>query len=108
MRIHLPQVNKEFEVGNQKDLRTLLRQLMPGFLYHKPMDLIHCRGMGTCGTCAVKVEGQCSAPTAIEKWRLNFPPHKQSLSKGLRLACQCRPLGDLKVTKLSGKWGQGD
>ena len=77
-------------------------------LYNGPMQAVHCRGLGTCGTCAVRVEGEVSGPTAVERWRLNFPPHKDGLARGLRLACQCRVEGDLTVTKPSGWWGQGD
>lgn len=76
-------------------------------LYNGPMRGIHCRGLGTCGTCAVRVLGDASPTTAVERWRLNFPPHKQGLAKGLRLACQCRVEGDLVVEKLDGWWGQG-
>ena len=77
------------------------------FLYNKPMAAIHCRGMGSCGTCALVVEGDVNPPTFMEKWRLNFPPHKQSLDKGIRLACQVSVEGSLKIKKLSGRWGQG-
>ena len=35
----------------------------------------NCRGHGTCGTCAVAVEGETSEPTRRERWRLDFPPH---------------------------------
>lgn len=76
-------------------------------LYNGPMRAVHCRGLGTCGTCAVRVEGPVSEPTGVERWRLGFPPHKDGLGRGLRLACQCRVEGDLTVTKLAGWWGQG-
>lgn len=76
-------------------------------LYHGPMRAVHCRGLGTCGTCAVKVDGSVSPPTRVERWRLNFPPHANGLDRGLRLACQCRVEGDLTVEKLPGWWGQG-
>lgn len=66
--------------------------------------LINCRGFGTCGTCAVTVRGEVSAPTARERWRLSFPPHQPG--SGLRLACQVRVLGDLEVEKHAGFWGQ--
>lgn len=65
---------------------------------------LNCQGMGTCGTCAVSIEGKVSAKTKIEKWRLDFPPHKSD--SGLRLACQVRVLGDLSVRKHNGFWGQ--
>lgn len=68
--------------------------------------LLNCRGLGSCGTCALKiVEGQVGPLTKMERWRLNFPPHK--LERGLRLACQVRVEHDLRVEKLAGFWGQG-
>jgi ferredoxin len=65
---------------------------------------VNCRGHGTCGTCAVAVEGPTSDPTARERWRLDFPPHEAG--SGLRLACQTRVEGDLVVRKFPGFWGQ--
>ena len=72
-------------------------------LYNRVADLIHCRGLGTCGTCAVEIEGHVSEMTKVEKWRLGFPPHRSG--SGLRLACQCKVLGDLRITKHDGMWG---
>lgn len=95
------------QVFNNKDLRSGLKKHFDE-IYHKDMKWIHCRGMGTCGTCAMKVTGEVTPPTKVEKWRLNFPPHKDSLKKGLRLLCQCKPLSDLKLEKLLGRWGQGE
>lgn len=67
-------------------------------------DLLNCRGFGTCGTCAVEIEGQVSEPTAIERRRLSVPPHDPE--SGLRLACQTRVEGDVTVRKHDGFWGQ--
>ena len=72
-------------------------------LYNGISKAIHCRGLGSCGTCAVKIKGEVSPPTLMEKWRLSVPPHRPD--SGLRLACQCRVLGDLKITKHPGLWG---
>ena len=68
---------------------------------------IHCRGMGTCGTCAVSIQGAVSPLTRIEQWRLGFPPHTlaDTRANNLRLACQCKVLGDLQIEKLDGLWG---
>lgn len=66
---------------------------------------IHCRGMVTYGTCAIEVSGPVSEMTAIEKWRLRFPAYKKG--SGLRLACQCRVLGDIEIKKRPGLWGTG-
>jgi ferredoxin len=35
---------------------------------------------------------------------MRFPPHRPE--SGLRLACQCAVLGDIRVTKFHGWWGQ--
>jgi ferredoxin len=86
------------------NLRTvLLRARLP--LYSGAARAIHCRGLGACGTCAIRIVGPVSEPTAIERVRLELPPHDRD--GGLRLACQCKVLGDLEVTKYTGLWGQG-
>lgn len=81
---------------------VLLRARLP--LYTRVARAIHCRGHGTCGTCAVRVEGAVSEPTPIELRRLRLPPHHPE--SGLRLACQCNVLGDVTVTKYEGLCGQ--
>lgn len=81
---------------------VLLRARLP--LYNGVARAIHCRGFGTCGTCAVRIEGPVSAPTAVERLRMRAPPH--DADSGLRLACQVNVLGDLRVTKYEGLWGQ--
>lgn len=65
---------------------------------------LNCRGHGTCGTCAVRVEGDVSEPTDVERRRLRFPPHDPDA--GLRLSCQTRVEGDATVEKFPGFWGQ--
>jgi ferredoxin len=74
-------------------------------------NLINCRGLGTCGTCAVQIEGavQPAERNVKEQLRLSFPPHGSSLtSSTLRLACQVQVRGDIEVTKRTGFWGQYD
>ena len=81
--------------------------------------LINCRGLGTCGTCAVEItksqkkddnETPCIFPkerNLKEQLRLQFPPHGSvDQSSNLRLACQVQLLDDVDVTKRSGFWGQ--
>lgn len=65
---------------------------------------LNCRGHGSCGTCAVAVEGAVSDQSRRERARLSVPPH--DLEDGLRLSCQTHVLGDLTVTKYPGFWGQ--
>jgi ferredoxin len=71
--------------------------------YNGIARFINCRGMGTCGTCAVKIDGKVSKKSKIERWRLSFPPHKPA--DGLRLACQCTVEGNLTIQKGKGIWG---
>lgn len=82
--------------------KVLLRNNLP--LYNGIAKTIHCRGLGTCGTCAIEIEGEVTPLTKVEEWRLDFPPHKKAAGK-LRLACQCEVVGDLKLTKYQGLWG---
>lgn len=100
-----------------------LRGLLMGAgidLYCGPSRIVNCRGIGSCGTCAVAIvgaSGAISEPSWREKARLGFPPHSaigpiglfgpQPSTEGLRLACQVRVLGDIIVTKFEGFWGQG-
>lgn len=81
---------------------VLLRARLP--LYHSVARALHCRGFGTCGTCAVRVEGEVSPPSPAEQRRFALPPHTPE--SGLRLACQVNVLGDVTVTKYAGLFGQ--
>jgi ferredoxin len=93
----------EIEVERGRNLRKALKAA--GLAPHNGhAGWLNCRGFGTCGTCAVAVEGPVSPPTRRERWRLGFPPHDREA--GLRLACQCRVEGDLVVHKFAGFWGQ--
>jgi ferredoxin len=94
---------QQVECPHGANLRVvLLRARLP--LYTRVAKAIHCRGHGSCGTCAVRVEGPVSEPTPAELQRLSRPPHKPE--SGLRLACQTSVLGDVTVTKYEGLWGQ--
>ncbi len=75
-------------------------------LYNGQAKIINCRGIGTCGTCALEIEGSVSEANWKDKARRSLPPH--SLQKNRRLACQTQVQGDLKLTKYDGFWGQGD
>jgi ferredoxin len=81
---------------------VLLRARLP--LYNSVAAALNCRGGAVCGTCAVRIEGEASPPTAAEQRRLALFPHRPD--SGLRLACQVSVLGDLTVTKPPGLFGQ--
>ena len=80
---------------------VLIRARLP--LYTTAARALHCRGHGTCGTCAVRIEGEVSPLTRSEERRLALPPHQPE--RGLRLACQVRVEGDIEVTKHPGFFG---
>jgi ferredoxin len=75
-------------------------------LYNGQAKNINCRALGTCGTCAVQIEGEVSEVTWKDKARRSLPPHNPD--RNLRLACQTQVLGDIIVTKYDGFWGQGE
>ena len=72
-------------------------------VYNGSASILNCKGLGTCGTCCVFVEGALSPMTKVEKWRLSFPPHKGEVGK--RLACQAKVEGNVVVRKGDGFWG---
>ncbi len=74
-------------------------------VYNGNAKVINCRGIGTCGTCTVKVEGDISEPNWRDRTRRSLPPH--SPDRDLRLSCQTEVRGDVAVTKFDGFWGQG-
>lgn len=73
-------------------------------LYNGGSKVINCRGLGTCGTCAVQVEGEVNPANWKDQTRRSLPPH--SPTRSLRLACQTQVLGDVTVHKFDGFWGQ--
>lgn len=94
---------QEIECETGATLRDVL--LEAGLSPHNGRaDLLNCGGHGTCGTCAVEVAGDVSAPGRQEKLRLSVPPH--DADAGLRLACQTRVQGNVTVKKYPGFWGQ--
>jgi adenylate cyclase len=58
-----------------------------------------CGGRGRCSTCRIKVEGPPAAvpPPSAEETRVL---HRVGAGPDVRLACQLRPLGDLRITPL--------
>ncbi|NEO26689.1 MAG: (2Fe-2S)-binding protein [Kamptonema sp. SIO4C4] len=104
----MPQITaqgKTFTCDRGANLRQVLLQNQVD-VYNGKASALNCRGLGTCGTCTVGVEGEVSTPSWREKTRLSLPPHKADTNR--RLSCQVKVLGDVKVTKFQGFWGQED
>lgn len=103
----MPEVNaqgKTFTCPRGANLRRVL--LENGVALHNGQSkVVNCRGLGTCGTCAVEVDGAVSEANWRDLTRRSLPPH--SPTRNLRLACQTQVLGTVSVTKYEGFWGQG-
>lgn len=97
---------KDFWIPEGTNLRTALLAAEES-PHNGKSRWINCKGSGTCGTCAVAIQGRVTpvSPRGVEQWRLNFPPHDSR--SGLRLACQVRVVGDIEVLKRPGFWGSG-
>jgi ferredoxin len=101
----------EFEALDGELLRTAALRRGVVSPHNGRANLINCRGLGTCGTCAIELL-QTSAHglpprNAVEDFRLAVPPgHGRASSARLRLACQATVHGDLHVVKRQGFWGQ--
>ncbi|MCU0524336.1 MAG: (2Fe-2S)-binding protein [Elainella sp. Prado103] len=112
----MPQIKAQGQIFTCEpgaNLRQVL--LKQGIALHNDRSQwINCRGIGTCGTCAVQIvaagavplEMAVSAPQWRETTRRSLPPH--SLTQDRRLACQTQVYGDIEVTKYDGFWGQGE
>ena len=93
--------------------------------YNHPATAVNCRGIGTCGTCAVEVRvlaGPGTSPLTLrEKLRLRLPPHSAAAAAAaaaagetstgkvtVRLSCQTQvlPGSTVEVRKHGGMWGQ--
>lgn len=107
-----------FEVYDGETLRTAALRRNIVSPHNGRANLINCRGLGTCGTCAVEVltstdDGAAAAVVppqrnTVEDLRFNFPPHNFHSNSKLRLACQIQVRGDIQVLKRTGFWGQKD
>lgn len=80
-------------------INATVREVPPGTLLLDvitPQERLHtpCAGQGRCGKCRVLVQGEVSAPSQAERQHLSAA----QLSRGVRLACCTRVLGDCVVT----------
>lgn len=102
----MPQVTaqgKTFECALGANLRQVLLEQEVD-LHNGQSKVINCRGIGSCGTCAVEIEGEVSEANWRDRTRRSLPPHTPE--RNLRLACQTQVLGDIRVKKYKGFWGQ--
>ena len=67
-------------------------------VYNGQARVINCRGIGTCGTCAVQVEGEVSEPNWKDQARRSLPPHDPN--RNLRLSCQTRSFGGCESNQI--------
>jgi ferredoxin len=103
----MPQITvqgKSFSCETGANLRQVLLANQVD-LYNGNARIINCMGIGTCGTCAVQIEGEVSPPNWKDIARRSLPPHQ--IDRPLRLACQTQVLGDITVSKFNAFWGQG-
>ncbi|MCG9890310.1 MAG: (2Fe-2S)-binding protein [Thermosynechococcaceae cyanobacterium MS004] len=75
-------------------------------LYNGKAKFINCLGIGSCGTCAVEINGFTAPPNWRDRTRRSLPPHDPA--RNLRLACQVTVTEDITVTKYDQFWGQGN
>ena len=107
-------VKLTFTVNHNENLRTASLQAGIASPHNGKANWINCRGLGTCGTCAVEIKvnnnlqedsGSDLPPrNSVEQARLALPPHRKE--SNLRLACQTRVQCDLVVRKYGGFWGE--
>lgn len=104
--------NLMFNVQDGELLRTAALRRGIVSPHNGRANLINCRGLGTCGTCAVAIsqaDDWLPPLNAVESFRLAVPSgHGENNAGRLRLACQIVVRGDLTVTKYTGFWGQYD
>ena len=93
---------QEIECAEGETLRNVLKRA--GVSPHNGKSkTFNCQGFASCGTCAVAVDGEVSEKGIREKGRLIVPPHHPNYN--LRLSCQTKVLGDVRVEKYPGMWG---
>jgi len=93
---------QEIECAEGETLRNVLKRA--GVSPHNGKSkTFNCQGFASCGTCAVAVDGEVSEKGIRETGRLIVPPHHPNYN--LRLSCQTKVLGDVRVEKYPGMWG---
>lgn len=105
--LNMPQVltpGKTIEYKCQSNLfKVLLENCFD--LYNGCFQVISYGRSGSCGTCAVKVEGKVSVANWREQMRHSLPP--QTLTIDLLHCGQVEVGEDVKIKKFEGFLGQG-
>jgi ferredoxin len=106
--LHMPKVkidDKSIECDKGTNLRKLL-VTHNAHLYNQNSKYLNCRGIGTCGTCAVEVIGDVrpSKPGLLELKRISILNPENI--PNFRLACYCYIESDVTVIKHNGFWGE--
>lgn len=85
--VDLEPIGRRIEVDPHTDLLTAVQKA--------GVDLVaSCGGVGICGTCKVRlVRGKLSQMNLTEEDNLR----PDEIAQGYRLACQCMPLGDVRL-----------
>ena len=104
----MPQVTAQGKIFTCETGANLRQALLANGvdLYNGNARIINCMGIGSCGTCAVQIQGEVSGANWKDIGRRSIPPHDRT--RDLRLACQTKVLGDITVTKFNRFWGQGE
>ena len=96
-------MNQVLEAEAGENLRSCLirHKLSP---HNDSARFLNCKGIGTCGTCAVEiVSGELPPAQGFELLRLSLPPHTNS---NRRLACKIQVHTHLELRKCPGFWGE--
>lgn len=105
----MPQIEVEGKVIRCEKGENLRKVLIRNKIspHNGSAEWLNCRGLGTCGTCAIKTNENGEAMlTKKERIRLSAPPFCNQ-SKW-RLSCQISVDKDLKIIKGKGFWGEKD
>lgn len=97
--------DKSIECSKGQNLRKVL--LSHSFnLYNNRAKYLNCRGIGTCGCCAVEIKGNVypSSPGILESKRIDLLSPINITN--LRLACYCKVIEDIEIVKHAGFWGE--
>ena len=96
--IYFLKENKKIQADIGSNLRELAIEAKNSVYSNILTKLFNCRGLGFCGTCKVIVElGEMDPPNEVENKKLK---KDLKINPNIRLACQFKIKGDLKINTL--------